>query len=271
MDTSWLDTERLLELATTQGINILGALLILLVGKIVAGWARKVTVRALSKTNVDPIVANFAGKTVGVLVIVFAVIAILNRFGIQTASVIAVIGAAGLAVGLALQGTLSNFASGVMLLIFRPFKIGDAVSAGGQFGIVESMDLFTTALDTLDNKRIIIPNGEIYGSVIENYTHNEMRRVDINVGTDYSADLRHVRQVLEQVPERVGGVLTDPAPQIFLHELGDSSINWQVRVWCETENYWDVWQETTEETKKALDGAGVGIPFPQMDVHLDKV
>lgn len=268
---SWLDPERLTEIATTQGINILGAIAILLVGKIVAGWAKKVTMRGLSRTSVDPIVANFAGKAVATLVMLFAVVAVLNRFGIQTASLIAIIGAAGLAIGLALQGTLSNFAAGVMLLLFRPFKIGDLVKAGGEFGIVESMELFTTSLDTLDHKRIIVPNGEIYGSVIENFTHNEMRRVDVKVGTDYGADLARVRQVLEQVPGRVDGVLRDPEPQIFLHELGDSSINWQVRVWCETDAYWDVWQATTEATKKALDESGIGIPFPQMDVHLDKV
>lgn len=271
MDTSWLDTERLTTFATTQGVNILGAILILVIGKFVAGWARKLTIGSLSKTNIDPIVARFAGKAVSTLVMIFAAVAVLNRFGIQTASLIAIIGAAGLAIGLALQGTLSNFAAGVMLLLFRPFKIGDLVTAGGQFGVVESMDLFVTALDTLDHRRIIVPNGEIYGSVIENFTHNDKRRVDIKVGTEYSADLAKVRQALAQVPGQVDGVLSDPAPQIFLHELGDSSINWQVRVWCATSAYWDVWQATTEATKRALDGAGIGIPFPQMDVHLDKV
>ncbi|MEZ4695019.1 MAG: mechanosensitive ion channel [Rhodothermales bacterium] len=271
MDTSWINTDEITTFAATQGLNILGAILILILGRIVAGWARRLTVKGLSKTSVDPMIAGFAGRAVSILVMVFAVIAVLNRFGIQTASIIAVVGAAGLAIGLALQGTLTNFAAGVMLLLFRPFKIGDFVDTGGQKGTVRSMDLFTTALDTIDNRRIIVPNSEIYGHVIENFSHNEIRRADIKVGTEYTADLAKVRAALEQVPGRVSGVLDDPAPQIFLHELGDSSINWQVRLWCKTGEFWDVWQAATEQTKRVLDEADIGIPFPQMDVHLDKL
>lgn len=269
MDSSLFDPEELVAFATEQGLNILGAIAILILGKIAAGWVQRIVSRSLTRAGVDEMIARFAGKAAGILILAFAIIAILNQFGIQTASVIAVVGAAGLAVGLALQGTLTNFASGVMLLLFRPFKVGDLVDVAGKLGTVKAIDLFTTSLDTLDNKRIIVPNSEIYGSVIENYSHNELRRVDIKVGTEYSADLKQVRSALEKVPAMVGGVVTEPAPQVFLHELADSSINWQVRMWTKGTSYWDVWQAGTEATKKVLDDNGIGIPFPQMDVHLD--
>ena len=203
------------------------------------------------------------------LILVAAVLACLGVFGIETTTFAAVIGAAAFAVGLAFQGTLSNFASGVLLLVFRPYGVGDVVSAGGQTGKVDAIGLFTTTLDTPDNRRIIVPNSAVTGGVIENISHHSTRRVTVAVGTDYGADLDAVRAVLEKMAPTLPGVLQDPAPQIFLDSLGDSCINWQVRVWCKTGDYWDVWQATTSATKKALDGANVGIPFPQMDVHVD--
>jgi small conductance mechanosensitive channel len=249
--------------------RVLGAILILILGRIVAGWARKSVLRGLTKANVDVTLARFLARGAGILVLAFAVLAVLARFGIETTSFIALLGAAGLAVGLALQGTLSNFAAGVMLILFRPFQVGDLIRAAGVMGKVSSIDLFATKLDTLDNRRIILANSEIYGSTIENITYHPTRRVDVSVGTDYSADLKQVRSVLEKVPARIAGVLDEPASQIFLSDLGDSSINWQVRVWCNTADYWDVHQKVTHDVKAALDAAGIGIPFPQMDVHVD--
>ncbi|MBW2263417.1 MAG: mechanosensitive ion channel family protein, partial [Deltaproteobacteria bacterium] len=185
------------------------------------------------------------------------------------ASFAALIAAAGLAVGLAFQGTLSNFAAGVMLLVFRPFKVGDLVTTAGNLGIVQEIELFTTELSTLDNRKIVVPNGSIFGSVIENLTHNDTRRVDVPVGVEYSADVDETRKVLEAMIPSIPAVLEDPAPQVFLAELGASSVDWQVRVWCKTEDYWDVYQATIRAAKMALDEAKLGIPFPQMDVHLD--
>ncbi len=251
--------------------RVLGAIVILILGRIFAGWARKFTRRALEKGNVDETLATFVARAVGILVMAFVILAVLGQFGVETTSFIAILGAAGLAVGLALQGTLSNFAAGVMLILFRPFKVGDLISAGGVTGIVNAVDLFSTKLDTLDNRRLIVSNSEVYGGTIENVTFHDTRRVDVNVGTDYGADLKQVRDILEAVPARIEGALTDPAPQIFLSDLGDSSINWQVRIWCRTDEYWDVWQRTTQEVKAALDAADIGIPFPQMDVHMDGV
>jgi small conductance mechanosensitive channel len=190
-------------------------------------------------------------------------------FGIQTTSFAAVIGAAAFAIGLAFQGTLSNIASGVMLLIFRPFKVSDVINAAGVTGRVIEIGLFTTCFDTLDNRRIFVPNALIFGGTIENVTYHEKRRVDVSVGTDYGADLDEVRAVLERSIASVEGAVDDPEPQIYLLELGGSSIDWSVRVWCMTDDYWPVREATTRAVKIGLDAAGIGIPFPQMDVHVD--
>ncbi len=264
-----MNTEQIFEVVLEYTPRVLGAIVILILGRIVAGWAKRGTLRGLKKGNVDATLASFLGRAVYILVLAFTVMAVLRRFGIETTSFVALLGAAGLAVGLALQGTLSNFAAGVMLILFRPFKEGDVVKAAGQLGKVSSIDLFATKLDTLDNRRIIVSNSEVYGSTIENITFHPTRRVDVKVGTDYGADLKQVRSVLESVPAKVTGILGDPAPQVFLSDLGDSSINWQIRVWCNKEDYWDVWQQVTQEVKASLDAADIGIPFPQMDVHLD--
>lgn len=250
------------------GPKVVLFLVLLIAGWIVAGWAGRVTYRQLSAREFDATLTRFSSSLARWLVLLLVVIALLGYLGIATASFAAVIGAAGLAIGLAFQGTLSNFAAGVMLLVFRPFKVGDYISAGGQDGKVNEIGLFVTALDTLDNKRIFVPNSTVAGDAIKNYTFHEIRRVDVSVGTDYGADLLTVRKTLETVPGRIDGCLNDPPPQIILLELGDSSINWQVRVWCKTSDYWNVRDLTTQETKRVLDEAGIGIPFPQRDVHL---
>ncbi len=257
-------------LVATWGVRIAGALVALFIGWVVAGWARRSVQRTLEKRNFDLTLGRFFANMVRYLILVGVVLGVLGVFGIETSSFAALIAAGGLAIGLAFQGTLSNFAAGVMLLVFRPFKVGDVVSAGGVTGKVVEIELFTCEFATPDNRRIIVPNSAIFGSTIENVTHHPTRRVDVSVGCDYGADIDQTRSVLESSVTEVPGVLSDPAPQIFLDSLGASSVDWQVRVWCKTEDYWDVRQAATRAVKVALDKAAIGIPFPQMDVHLDK-
>ncbi len=273
MENGFLDAESIDKLTTIiiqYGLDVIGAIVILIVGWVISKWAARATRKTLDKReNVDVTLSKFFSSIVRWLVIVIALIAALELFGVQTTSFVALIGAAGLAIGLAFQGTLSNFASGVMLLIFRPFRVGDAVKVAGQTGKIDEIGLFTTNLDTFDNRRIIIPNSEIFGSVIETITFHETRRVDVPVGTDYPADLDEVRKILESAADQVEGRLDDPAPQVVLVELGGSSINWEVRVWAPTSEFLAVKQRAIRIVKKKLDEAGVGIPFPQMDVHID--
>jgi small conductance mechanosensitive channel len=181
----------------------------------------------------------------------------------------AVIGASALAVGLAFQGSLSNFAAGVMLLVFRPFKVGDVVNVAGQTGKIDEIGLFTTTMDTADNRRLILPNGSVFGAVIENISYHDTRRLDVAVGSEYPADLDRTREVLLRAARSLPTVLADPEPAAVLLELGDSSINWSVRVWVNAADYWPTRDALTRAVKLALDEAGIGIPFPQMDVHLD--
>ena len=256
-------------LLTTYAIRIIGVLVLLIVAWIISGWMGRMTIRALEKANVDETLRKFFGNMAKYTVLILAVLACLGMFGVQTTSFAAVLAAAGFAIGLAFQGTLGNFSAGVMLLTFRPFKIGDVVTVAGQTGKVFEIELFTTKLDTPDNRRLIIPNSSVFGSTIENITHHDKRRVDVAVGVDYSADLDQTRQVLEGVAQAEPGRLPDSDTQACLLELADSSINWQVRVWTKTEDYFAVKDSLTRAVKVALDQAGIGIPFPQMDVHLD--
>ncbi|MEM1095088.1 MAG: mechanosensitive ion channel domain-containing protein [Bacteroidota bacterium] len=257
------------EVLLSFGISVAKAIVLLILTWIVAGWISKLVRKAFNKANVDVSVSKFVSGIVRYLVLIAGVLVVLDAVGIKATSFIAILGAAGLAVGLALQGTISNFAAGVMLLLFRPFKVGDVVSVGGHTGKVDEISLLSTNLDTPDNRHIIIPNGAIFGSTIENITKRPTRRADVNVGTDYPADLDHVREVLEKAASEVPGMLKEPAPQVYLVALGGSSIDWQVRVWCNTADYFAVKEATTRAVKMALDAADIGIPFPQMDVHLD--
>ena len=261
----------MMPLVTTYGLRLIGVIVLLLLAWIVAGMTRRSVSRAFAKTEIDATLAKFFSNMARYVVLVIAVLTALSVFGIEMTSFAAVLAAMGFAVGLALQGSLSNFAAGVMLLIFRPFKVGDVVSVGGVTGKVNEIELFTTTLDTPDNRRIILPNGNVFGSNIENITFHPTRRVDVAVGTDYSADLRKTREVLESAARHVEGRLPDQDPVIYLVELGASSIDWSVRVWSNTADYWAVRERLTHDVKTALDGVGIGIPFPQMDVHLDQV
>ncbi|WP_432797986.1 mechanosensitive ion channel family protein [Poriferisphaera sp. WC338] len=265
------DWDKLMEILFPILTQVVLVLLLLFVGYLVAAWAGRAVSGSMRKAKLDETLTRFFGKMTRWAILILVVLAILGKFGISTASFAAVIAAAGLAVGLAFQGTLSNFAAGVMLLVFRPFKVGDVVSVGGTTGKVFEIELFTTTLDTPDNRRFIVPNSSVFGATIENITYHDTRRVDVAVGTDYSADLSKVREVLKTVAEGVEGRLESEDVIIYLVELGGSSIDWSVRVWAKTDDYWAVREALTRDVKNALDAAGIGIPFPQLDVHMDRV
>jgi small conductance mechanosensitive channel len=252
-------------------LDLLGAIALLIVILWAAGWARRITQSSLDRSRLDRTLTRFAANVARYGVLVLGGLAVLSLFGISVASFAAILAAGAFAIGLAFQGTLSNFSAGVMLLVFRPFRIGDVVTVAGVTGKVVELDLFTTQFDTPDNRRLVVPNSEVFGSTIENVTFHPVRRVDVAVGTDYGADLRATRGVLEDVVGSIEGVLDEPAPQVYLNELGASSIDWVVRIWAETPNYWAVRERLTQRIKEALDAADIGIPFPQMDVHMDGV
>lgn len=268
---TWSDylTPETLGLLTNYAVRIAGVLLLLFVARIVAGWVRRMVVRGLERSEFDVTLTKFFGKLAYYSILIMAVLACLGVFGVETTSFAAVLAAAGFAIGLAFQGTLSNFSAGVMLLAFRPFEVGHVVKLAGQSGKVAEIGLFTTTLMTPDRHKIIVPNSEAAGGVIENFSTEPVRRVDVNVGVEYAADMRKVREVLEGViaaePDR-----DDSEDSVaYLLDLGDSAINWQLRVWTKAENFWAVRERLTQAVKDALDEAGIGIPFPQMDVHLD--
>jgi small conductance mechanosensitive channel len=265
-----MDPRSYLDVLIAYAPKVMGVLLALFVAWIIANWTERAVRAGLEKRDFDATLTRFFAKLARYLILIGAVLGCLGVFGIQTASFAAVLAAAGFAVGMAFQGTLGNFAAGIMLLAFRPFKVGDFVEVNGETGTCEHIDLFTCEFRTLDNKKLIIPNGAVFGSTITNYTGYDTRRVDIDVGADYSASLDETRAVLEKAAASIPGMIQDPAPQVVLKALGGSSIDWQVRVWCKTEDYWDVWQATTRACKVSLDEADIGIPFPQQDVHLDE-
>ena len=256
-------------MAIEYGAKILGVILALIVALIVAGWLRSLVRASLTRTRVDVTLTKFISNVVRYAVLTMAVIACLGVFGIETTSFAAVLGAAGLAIGLAFQGSLSNLAAGVMLLVFRPFKVGDVVSTAGVTGLVDEIELFTVRIKTADNRLIVVPNSTVFGGTIENLTSFDTRRCDVSVGTDYGASLDETRAVLERAVSKVEGVLSDPVHQIYLGELGDSSILWHVRVWVKTSDYWKIREKLTYAVKTCLDEAKISIPFPQRDVHLD--
>lgn len=258
-----------IQLAITYATRVVGVLVLLFIAMIVAGWVRRLVAKSLEKAKFDATLTKFFSNLARYAVLILAVLAALGVFGIETTSFAAVIGAAGLAIGLAFQGSLSNFAAGVMLLAFRPFKVGDYVNAAGQGGTVDSIELFTTRLITPDRRLIIVPNSSVFSNTIENVSYFDTRRVNVDVGTDYSADLQKTREVLEQVAKTVEGRIDEPASQVYLVGLGGSSIDWTVRVWVKSPDFWAVKERLTRDIKNALDAAEIGIPFPQQDVHLD--
>ncbi len=260
--------EVLLELITRFGLNIIAAIAIFFIGQWAAKIMSRLVRRLVSKANVDPTLGSFIVTLTYYVVVIFAVIAALNRLGIQTASLIAVLGAAGLAVGLALQGSLSNFAAGVLIITFRPFNIGDLIEAAGVLGNVKDIQLFTTTLTTPDNKLVIVPNSSLTSGNIINYTVTGKLRVDAVIGVSYDSDIDQVKQVISEVLNKDPFVLKDPEPTVAVLELADSSVNFAVRPWAKPEDYWTVYFNTYENIKKRLDAEGITIPFPQRDVHM---
>ena len=256
------------ELGVTYGGQIITALVVLVLGWTFAGWIGALCRKGLVRAGVDETLARFLSKLSRWGVLLLVVLGCLSIFGVETTSFAAVIGSAGIAIGLAFQGTLSNFASGIMLLMFRPFDVGDVIAVAGQVGKVNEISLFTTEVDTFDNRRIIIPNAQVFGSTIENITHHSQRRADVAVGVSYSADIDRTRDVLNEAARAVPGVLQEPEPAVILLDLGDSAVNWSVRVWAPAEEFGAVKQAATRAVKIALDEAAIEIPFPQMDVNL---
>ena len=259
------------QLVSTWGLRVVGALAVLIIGRIVAGSIRKGVRRVLERSKVDDTLVPFVSSLVYYLVMAFVVIAVLGLFGIPTASLIAVFGAVGLAIGLALQGTLSNFAAGVMLLLFRPFRVGDYIEAAGVAGTVEAIAIFATTLNTPDNVRIIVSNSEVYGRIIKNYSANDTRRVDMVVGVSYDDDLGKAAETIERVVQADSRVLQEPATTIAVSEMADSSVNFVVRPWCQRTDYWALRFDLTRKLKEELERAGCSIPFPQRDVHVHQV
>lgn len=265
--TDKLDINQYLPAALDWATNILLALLILVVGFWVAGKAYKTIVRVSGRyEQLDDTLFKFFGSVARYTILAFVGIAVLNRFGVQTASIIALLGAAGLAVGLALQGTLSNLAAGVMLLIFRPYKVGDFIDAAGKFGQVREIDMFTTILQTFDNQQIIIPNSQIWGEQITNHSHHEVRGVDMHFGIAYKESIDRARTVIDQVLADHPKVLQEPVPFVEVEALNNSSVDFLVRPFCRGEHYFDVLYSVPEQIKKALDDAGIEIPFPHRKV-----
>ena len=256
------------DLASDLFINIIVAVIIFTVGWWIARQLRGLITRIMERKNVDPMLVSFTGNVAYIALVLFVIIAALGQLGIQTTSFIAVIGAAGLAIGLSLQASLSNFASGVMIIFFRPFKVGDFIEAAGVSGIVEGIQIFSTQMRTGDNKAIIVPNSSITGSNITNYSAKEERRVDLLFGIGYESDLRHAKQILQEIVTGDERILNDPAPVIAVSELADSSVNIIVRPWVRTEDYWNVYWDMIEAVKLRFDEENITIPFPQRDVHL---
>lgn len=255
-------------LVVSYGIKIVLALVVFIVGKWLAKKIAGLLKASMLKSGIDATVVTFAANLAYGLLLTIVIIAALAQVGIQTASFVAIIGAAGLAVGLALQGSLSNFASGVMIILFRPIKQGDFVEAGGVAGVVKDISIFVTTLTSPDNKTIIIPNSGIIGGAITNYSTQATRRVDMVVGISYDSDIKKAKQILQELADADERVLKDPAVTIAVLELADSSVNLVFRPWVDTANFWPVKFDLTEQIKLRFDQEGIGIPFPQMDVHL---
>ncbi len=264
----WMDWNNLLKHGELYTPKVIGALVLLFAAWVVSGWVSRLVYRSLKLAKIDETLARFATKFTWWGMLVLGLVGCLETFDVKTTSYAAAIGAVGFSIGLAFQGALGNFAAGIMLLVFRPYKVGDVIIVGGQTGKVDEIDLFSTTLDTPDNRRIMIPNGSIFGNTIENTSYHQTRRVEVTVGAGYAADIDQTYEVLMQAVCAVPGILSDPAPEVVLLELADSSVNWSVRAWATAADFGLVKQRTIRAVKLALDQAGIEIPFPQMDVNL---
>ena len=265
---TWLD--KIVEYIIQYGVSLVAAIIIFIVGKVVVRFISSIVEKLMVKAKVEKTLASFIKNIVYFGLMVFVVIAALNKLGVQTTSLIAIIGAAGLAIGLALQGSLANFAAGIILIIFKPFKVGDFIEAGGTIGTVEEIQIFNTILNYIDNRKIIIPNSKITGDNISNFSAIKKRRVDLVFGISYNDNIKTAKEALEKVISSDSRVLKDPKPVIAVSELGDSSVNLVCRPWVIPQDYWAVYFDTVENGKLELEKNGITIPFPQSDVHLYK-
>ena len=260
--------QKIWELVTIYGIKVIAAIAIFVVGRWIAKGFRKLVRNVMGRRNIDPTIVGFVGNLTYVLLLTFVVVAALGQLGIQTTSFIAILGAAGLAIGLALQGSLANFAAGFLMIVFRPFKVGDMIEAAGITGTVEEIQIFTTVLVTVDNKTVIIPNAKLTADNIVNYTAKGTRRVDMIVGIGYESDIDKAKEIMEDIAANDDRVLKDPATTIAVVELADNSVNFVFRPWANASDYWNVWFDLTEQVKKRFDEAGISIPYPQRDIHV---
>lgn len=269
MDSVEEGSRYLVDAISLYGLKVLGAIIMLVVGFWISGFVYRTIKKALLKTGkCDEMLAGFLSAFVKYVIVAVTLLAVLNNFGVETTSLIAVMGAAGLAIGLALQGTLSNVAAGVMLLFLRPFKVSDFVEVGSMAGTVKGVSLFTTELATPDNVKIIMPNSQVWNSAIKNYSGHDTRRVDLIAGISYEDDIDQAMAILEKLTQADDRIKTDPAPVLAVGELADSSVNLIVRVWVDAPNYWGVKWDMTKAIKQTFDKEGISIPFPQRDVHL---
>jgi len=262
MNLENINAEKWIALATEYGLKIIGAIAIWIIGSWIIKKIIKATRNIMTKSDYDESLQKFLINLLSWALKILLIITLLGTLGVPTTSFAAIIAAAGLAVGLALQGSLGNFAGGVLIMIFKPFKIGDLVEAQGEIGVVKQIEIFTTKLTGLSNKEIIIPNGSLSNGNIVNYSTEGTRRVDLVFGVGYDSDIKKTKEVLMQVLSSHPKILETPAPSVNVMELADSSINFAVRPWCETADYWTVYFEVTEQTKQALDAAGIEIPYP---------
>ena len=261
--------DQVIGVITTYGLDVMGAIAILIVGWIAAGWAKSTTARALGKIkSVDDMLTSFFSSLVKYAILAFTVVAMLNRFGVETTSFVAVIGAAGLAIGLALQGTLSNVAAGVMLLMFRPYKVGDFIEGAGLSGTVKAAGLFTTDLATGDNIHIVVPNSQLWGAAIRNFSHHDKRRVDLTIGIGYGDDIDKAMDVIKRICAEDDRIHKDPETFVEVANLGADAVELVVRVWADTSNYWPVKFALTKAIKQTFDKEGISFPYPQRDVHI---
>jgi small conductance mechanosensitive channel len=271
---NWLNPEFITSMQTEYvvpwAINIVSALAVFMIGRLAIRIISGIIEKVLRKSKMDNMLVNFVLSIISALMLLFVLVASLDQLGVDTSSLIAIVGAAGLAIGLSLQDSLKNFAAGVLLVVFRPFREGDFVEAAGVSGVVERITIFNTFMRTGDNREVIVPNGPIYGGVIVNYSKRETRRVDMTFGIGYDANLLQAKQLLQEILAEDERILKEPEPVVAVSELADSSVNFVVRPWVNTADYWAVLWDTNEKVKLRFDEAGISIPFPQMDVHFHK-
>lgn len=274
IDPSKLDVNTIMETASTLGtelgIKVLTAGAIFFIGRWIAYGVVSAARRAMTKMKMEATLEKFLSNILNAALLIVVVITTIGAMGVQTTSLLAVLGAAGLAIGLALQGSLSNFASGVLIVAFRPYKVGDFIEGGGVSGTVEEVQIFTTVLKTADNKQIIVPNSQIMNGTITNFSAHDIRRVDLVVGCGYDDDIDKVYSVLKDIVDNHPMILQDPAPGVNLNTLADSSVNFNVRPWCNSGDYWTVYNQVTEQVKRQFDEKGLNIPYPQTDIHVYK-